>query len=89
MERIVEYLNNLPLTRIVSHIDYVIERIGVDHVAFGSDFDGADMPNELKDVTGLPKLIHILKNAGYDGNSLEKIAYKNCFRVIKGTWEES
>ena len=24
------------------HVDYIAERIGVDHVAFGSDFEGAD-----------------------------------------------
>ena len=36
-----------PLETIVRHIDYVATRIGIDHVAFGSDFDGAEIPEAL------------------------------------------
>ena len=35
---------NTPLAEIVRHIDYVSDRIGVDGVAFGSDYDGAIVP---------------------------------------------
>jgi membrane dipeptidase len=79
--------DNTPLSVLVSHIDYVVKRIGIDHVAFGSDFDGAGMPRELKDVTGLPKIITALKNAGYEKAALEKITSKNWLRVIKKTWK--
>lgn len=78
---------HVPLTQITQHIDYIVERIGVDHVAFGSDFDGAEMPNDLKDATGLPKLIHVLQEKGYDQAALEKIAYKNWLRVLRETWK--
>lgn len=77
-----------PLTEIVRHIDYVVARTGVDHVAFGSDFDGAEMPQELHDVTGLPKLIQALRDRGYDGDSLQRIAYQNWFRVLRDSWKE-
>jgi membrane dipeptidase len=42
---------NLPtsLVEIVRHIDYVANRCGIDHVAFGSDFDGAPVPGDLAD----------------------------------------
>jgi membrane dipeptidase len=79
---------DVPLTQITRHIDYVVERIGIDHVAFGSDFDGAEMPNELKDATGLPKLIDLLQEKGYDQTALEKIAYKNWLRVLSNTWKD-
>lgn len=79
---------NVPLTQITAHIDYIINRIGIDHVAFGSDFDGADMPNDLSDVSKLPTLIGTLQQSGYDEQSLEKIAYKNWFRVLKATWKD-
>ena len=36
-----------PIAEIVRHVDYVASRIGVEHVAFGSDFDGAEVPDEL------------------------------------------
>ncbi len=79
---------DMPLGEIVRHIDYVARRIGVDHVAFGSDFDGADMPQALPDVTGLPRLIRALRGQGYDDDALEKIACKNWFRVFRDTWRE-
>src|SRR4029079_13575022 len=78
---------NVPLTQITQHIDYIVNRIGIDHVAFGSDFDGADMPNDLHDVTGLPTLIDTLRASGYDNAALEKIAYRNWLRVFEGTWK--
>jgi membrane dipeptidase len=76
------------LTEIVRHITYVAERIGIDHVAFGSDFDGAEMPEDLRDVAGLPRLLRALEDEGYDEDALEKIAYKNWFRVFRATWKQ-
>jgi membrane dipeptidase len=77
-----------PLSEIIHHIEYAVERVGIDHVAFGSDFDGAEMPKEIHDVTRFPKLIQVLQEKGYDRISLEKIAYRNWFRVIKTTWKD-
>ncbi|HEY7092899.1 MAG TPA: dipeptidase, partial [Ktedonobacterales bacterium] len=48
------------LTRIVDHVRYIADRIGVEHVALGSDFDGARVPGDLKDAASLPKLIGAL-----------------------------
>jgi membrane dipeptidase len=79
---------NTTLTRIADHIDYVANRIGIDHVALGSDFDGAEMPDAIKDVTRLPALINTLKNRGYDNESLQKIAFRNWLRVLKDTWKD-
>jgi membrane dipeptidase len=86
MESLVQQINQAPISQIVKHIDYVVQRIGIDGVAFGSDFDGADMPTELKDASGLPKLIAELSRFGYKEQDIEKIAYKNWLRVLKQTW---
>lgn len=75
-----------PLHVIAEHIDYIAQRIGVDHVALGSDFDGAQVPDELKDVTGLPKLFECLVRMGYSDNHLQKIAHRNWLRVLDATW---
>lgn len=75
-----------PLSVVVRHIDYLVERLGIDHVGFGSDFDGATMPLELGDVAGLPKLIAHLQQAGYDESALRKLAYENWLRVLALTW---
>jgi len=76
-----------PLSSIVNHIDYVAQKIGVDHVALGSDYDGAEMPNCIKDVTGIPNLIQALRDKGYGEESLEEIAYRNWFRIFRETWK--
>ncbi|MEZ4638557.1 MAG: dipeptidase [Caldilineaceae bacterium] len=75
------------LAEIVRHVDYMVERMGVDHVALGSDFDGAIMPHDLKDAAGLPKLVEALEDRGYTGEDLTKIAHGNWVRVLRQTWK--
>jgi membrane dipeptidase len=75
-----------PLTEIVRHLDYMVERMGIEHVAFGSDFDGAVMPGDLRDVAGLPKLMEALRVAGYDEQARRQIAYGNWLRVLGQIW---
>ncbi len=73
------------LGEIVRHARYVADRIGVEHVGLGSDFDGAKMPEDLGDVTGLPRLLDALSEAGFDGGDLRKIAHENWERVLAAT----
>lgn len=75
-----------PIARMVEHIDYMAERMGVDCVALGSDLDGAVMPAELKDAAGLPKLMRALADRGYTGEDLRKLAHGNWVRVLRETW---
>lgn len=77
----------LPLEVMVRHIDYLVERVGIDRVGFGSDFDGATIPAAIKDVAGLPKLIDALRAAGYGDGDLRKIAHENWVRVLRKTWK--
>jgi membrane dipeptidase len=74
-----------PLATIVEHVDYLIERLGVDGVGFGSDFDGATVPNELGDAAGLPRLIEALRQH-HDEATLRKLCTENWLRVLKTTW---
>lgn len=75
-----------PLAEIVRHVDYCVSRMGVDHVAFGSDFEGAIVSNELGGAAGLPKLLDVLRAQGYDEESLAKITHRNWLRVLDETW---
>lgn len=77
---------NTPLSEIARHVDYVVDRIGVDHVAFGSDFDGAIMSAELGDASGLPRLIALLQERGYGDDDLTKLAHGNWVRLLSSTW---
>lgn len=75
-----------PLEVIVQHVDYLIDKLGVDGVAFGSDFDGATLPQDFKDVTGFPKLISALRQHGYDDATLRKLCSENWVSVLRRTW---
>jgi membrane dipeptidase len=74
------------LDEVVRHVDYIVRRNGIDHVAFGSDFDGADTPHELAGIKDFPKLVDALRDAGYDGDALAKITHENWLRVFRATW---
>ena len=78
--------SDTPLETLVRHIDYLVDRVGIDCVGFGSDFDGVQLPTDIGDVNGLPRLIDALRDAGYDHAALQKIASENWLRVLEATW---
>jgi membrane dipeptidase len=78
-----------PASVIVRHMRYIADLIGVDHVAFGSDLDGTTIPSEVGDVTGFKLLRDLLRENGFDGDSLRKLCYQNWFRVLEETWNTS
>ena len=71
------------ITEVVDHIDHVVELAGIDHVGIGSDYDGVgdSLPYGLKDVASYPNLIFHLLKRGYSEEDIEKICYKNVWRV--------
>jgi membrane dipeptidase len=75
-----------PLAMIAAHAAHVADRIGVRHVALGSDFDGTTIPAELGDVAGLPKLLDALRDAGFSDSDLQAIAWQNWRRVLGAWW---
>jgi membrane dipeptidase len=77
-----------PVSRMVDHIEYLADTVGVDRVALGSDFDGTIVPREIGDAAGLPVLFDALRARGYDDVALEKIAWRNWVRVLRDTWGE-
>jgi membrane dipeptidase len=75
-----------PLQQIIAHIDHMLEHVGEDGVGFGSDFDGAQMPAELGDASGLQKLVQALRNRGFAEPLIEKLCFRNWLRVLRQTW---
>jgi len=78
---------NTPLSLIAEHARYVADRIGVEHVALGSDFDGTTMPAPLGDVAGLPRLLDELATAGFTSDEIAAIAWHNWRRVFAAWWQ--
>lgn len=69
-------------TLILKHIHHMVSLIGTDHVGLGSDFDGADMPADLPDISHLSKIAQGLLQMGYTQNDVSKIMGDNLLRVL-------
>lgn len=67
---------------ILLHIDYLINEMGTEGVALGSDFDGIDCRLEMTGYGQYEKLIRQLEKR-YPAETVEKICYKNVLRVLK------
>jgi membrane dipeptidase len=70
----------------VHHLGYLVDRAGEDHVALGSDFDGAVMPRPIRDASGLPHLITALRAHGFGEGAVSKLALANWLRVFRLSW---
>ena len=72
------------LSQMMDHIDYIVKRIGVNHVGLGSDFDGINSaPRELNGIQDFPKITTALKARGYSDKDIQKILGGNVIRVFK------
>jgi membrane dipeptidase len=77
-----------PISRIVEHFAYLVERMGIEHVGFGADLDGARIPDEVGDVAGLPRVTEALRAAHFDDAALLQLTHGNWLRVLGATWKE-
>jgi len=79
---------NVPMEILVRHIDYLVDRLGIDRVGLGADLGlpNVPIPRAIGDVGGLPRLIEALQKAGYDDDALCKITHENWIRVLRKTW---
>lgn len=77
-----------PISLIADHARYVSERIGVEHVALGSDFDGGTIPAAVGDVAGMPRVLDALREAAFTEREVEAIAWGNWRRVLGAWWRD-
>jgi len=68
---------------IVRAVRYTVELVGVEHVALGSDFDGA--VQTPFDVSGLPLLTAALLQAGFSAADIARITGGNVVRLLQAT----
>ncbi|VAV98226.1 Microsomal dipeptidase [hydrothermal vent metagenome] len=79
---------DVPLSTMLAHLDHLIDKLGEDRVGFGSDFDGAMVPEAISDVAGLGKLRSSMINHGYSESLMRKLCNENWLRVLARTWGE-
>lgn len=68
---------------VVDHMEHVVRVVGEDHVALGSDYDGAVvLPRDLPDVTYQPRLVADMLRRGWSPERIGKILGGNYLRVL-------
>lgn len=72
--------------RMLRHLDHLLEILGEDGVALGSDFDGALMPVDLPDASAVPALLSAMNRHGYGEKLIENIAWRNWVGLLRRTW---
>ncbi len=73
------------LTTLVRHLDYLLEKLGENGVALGSDFDGARIPADIGDAAGLPALVGAMRQAGYGDELVDRICWGNWMDILRRT----
>ncbi|MDE3171025.1 MAG: dipeptidase [Acidobacteriota bacterium] len=70
-------------TLIIDHLRRAADIAGIDHVGFGSDFDGACMPFGMEDAAKFPRLTEALLREGLGESDIQKILGGNLLRLME------
>ncbi len=70
------------LETLIWHLDALLNALGEDGVALGSDFDGALMPRQLSAADDLPNLTQAMERAGFGVDLIDKICWSNWIAMI-------
>lgn len=65
------------IDQIMRHIEHYLELGGEDTVCFGCDFDGAQTPDEIQDISSLYLIAEEMQKRNYDHELINKIFYSN------------
>jgi membrane dipeptidase len=69
---------------VADHIEHIRRVAGVDHIGYGSDFDGMDCaPQGLEDVSTFPALTAELLRRGWKDRDVEKVIGLNLLRAMR------
>lgn len=78
------YVGGDGLEPVVKHLKHIVDVVGEDAAALGSDWDGFIVPTgPLKDPRGLPDLADALLAAGLTRSAVGKILFDNAMRVLR------
>ena len=66
----------------VDHIDYLVEKMGLDHVGISSDFDGGGGIYGWNDASETLNVTSELVKRGYTEDEIEKLWSGNLLRVL-------
>jgi microsomal dipeptidase-like Zn-dependent dipeptidase len=73
----------------MDHIDYMVEKIGIDHVGISSDFDGGGGIVGWDDASDTMNVTSALRERGYSESEIAKLWGGNLLRVLDEVQEIS
>jgi membrane dipeptidase len=72
-----------PYTKIVDHIDYIKNLIGIDYIGIGSDFDGVPLlPEGMNGMEDLVLVTYEMLKRGYSETEIRKVLGENFMRAF-------
>jgi membrane dipeptidase len=70
------------IAQFVDHVEHVIRIAGIEHVGFGSDFNGGGIVAGCEDVSRLPFITAELVRRGYSERDIRRFWGENTLRVL-------
>jgi membrane dipeptidase len=74
---------DLTVADIADHIDYAVNKMGIDQVGIGTDFDGGGGVRDYRNARQTPHLTAELAKRGYQREALQKIWGGNFLRLLR------
>lgn len=74
-----------PLATLLDHVDHAVRVAGVDHVAIGTDFDGATVLEPVGDPSGFDRVRDGLRDRGYENRTIDQFTHGNWARILRET----
>lgn len=81
------FLNNNPdkacAEDVLKHAEYFLSLGGENVLAFGADFDGCELPDDIKGIDSIGEICELFLRHNYSEELLDKIFYKNAFKFFE------
>lgn len=77
-----DLLGPATVENMVDHIDYIVDRIGINHVGIGNDFNHGSRIAGYEDASDAANVTSALLERGYSTSDIEKIWGGNFLRVL-------
>ena len=77
-----ELLGPASTDNMIDHIDYIVDRIGIDHVGIGNDFNHGSGIDDYNDASEAMNLTEGLLERGYSATDINKIWSGNFLRIL-------
>ena len=73
---------------VLRHVEYFLEQGCENALCFGCDMDGAELPEDLHDLSSIPSLREFLADY-YDGKILDQLFFQNAYHFAERAFGSS